>query len=320
MVPRLLLIAVVAAIAMAGWFATWGMWRYGDAVRDLGPIATRQFETPTLILLGTGGETENPSRLGPALGFASGSTVLLIDAGRGVAGKLRAASIALAQPTSVYLTSLLPENTVGLDDLLSSGWRAGRERPLRLVGPPGTTALARGLEASQAHATDALSAQLGLHVEGARFAVEELDGPWVGRDGDITVEARPLSGGPLPSLGFRLEVAGRSAVVGGVERDPEQLVELARGTTALVHGAVFADSVRAAVEAGAEDAERIEREASLQISLRELAGAAREAGAAHLVLVRLRPPPLFDFQFELLVSESYDGRVVVGHDGDELTL
>ena len=90
--------------------------------------------------------------------------------------------------------------------------------------------------------------------------------------------------------------------------------------TALVHGAVFADSVRAAVEAGAEDAERIEREASLQISLRELAGAARKAGAAHLVLVRLRPPPLFDFQFELLVSESYDGRVVVGRDGDELTL
>ncbi len=320
MVPRLLLISVVAAIAMAGWFATWGMWRYADAVRDLGPIETRQFEAPTLILLGTGGETENPSRLGPAIGFASGATVVLADAGRGVAGRLREAGIALDQPTSVYLTSLLPENTVGLDDLLSSGWRAGREHPLRLVGPPGTTALARGLEASQAQATEALSAQLGLHAEGARFAVEEIDGPWAGRDGDITIEARPLSGGPLPALGFRFEAAGRSAVVAGADRDPEQLALLARGATALVHGAVFADSVRAAVEAGAEDAERIEREASLQISLRELAGAARKAGAAHLVLVRLRPPPLFDFQFELLVSESYDGRVVVGRDGDELTL
>jgi ribonuclease Z len=296
------------------------MWRYGDAVRDLGPIETRHFEAPTLILLGTGEETENPSRLGPAIGFASGSTVLLADAGRGVAGTLRAASIALAQPTSVYLTSLLPENTVGLDDLLSSGWRAGRERPLRLVGPPGTTALARGLEASQAQPTAALSARLGLHVEGARFAVEEIDGPWTGREGDITVKARPLAGGPLPSLGFRFEAAGRSAVIAGAERDPEQLVELARGTSALVHGAVFADSVRAAVEAGAEDAERIQREASLQTSLRELADAAREAGAAQLVLVRLRPPPLFDFQFELLASESYDGRVVVGRDGDELTL
>ncbi len=320
MVPRLILLAVVAAIAMAGWIATWGMWRYGDAVRDLGPIETRQFDTPTLILLGTGGEIENPSRLGPAIGFASGATVVLADAGRGVAGTLRGAGIALAQPSSVYLTSLLPENTVGLDDLLSSGWRAGRERPLRLVGPPGTEALARGLEASLAHATRTLSAQLGLHVEGARFTVEELDGPWSSRDGDITVEARPLSGGPLPALGFRFEAGGRSAVVAGADRDPGQLAELARGATALVHGAVFADSVRAAIEAGAEDAERIEREASLQISLRELAGAARDAGADHLVLVRLRPPPLFDFQFELIVSERYDGRVVVGRDGDELTL
>jgi ribonuclease BN (tRNA processing enzyme) len=258
---------------------------------------------PTLILLGTGGETENPSRLGPAIGFASGTTVVLADAGRGVAGTLRKASIALAQPSSVYLTSLLPENTVGLDDLLTAGWRAGREHPLRLVGPPGTETLARGLEAAQAGATQALSDRLGLHAEGARFVVQEIEGPWSDVEGGIAVEARPLSGGALPSLGFRFEAAGRSLVVAG-----------------LVHGAVFSDSVRAAVEAGAEDAERIEREASLQISLRELAGAARQARVGHLVLVRLRPPPLFDFQFEQVVAERYDGRVSVAQDGDELTL
>jgi ribonuclease BN (tRNA processing enzyme) len=320
MVPRLLLLTVVAAIAAAGWFATWGMWRYDEAVRDLGPIETRQFEAPTLILLGTGGETENPSRLGPAIGFASGTTVVLADAGRGVAGTLRKAGIALAQPSSVYLTSLLPENTVGLDDLLTAGWRAGREHPLRLVGPPGTEALARGLEAAQAGATQALSERLGLHAEGARFLVQEIEGPWSGVEGGIAVEARPLSGGPLPSLGFRFEAAERSLVVAGADRDPEALADLARDASALVHGAVFSDSVRAAVEAGAEDAERIEREASLQISLRELAGAARQARVGQLVRVRLRPPPLFDFQFEQVVAERYDGRVSVARDGDELTL
>ena len=80
MVPRLLLIAIVAGIAAAGWFATWGLWRYGDAVRDLAALETRRFDAPTLILLGTGEATENPSRAGPAVAFASGTTVLLVDA------------------------------------------------------------------------------------------------------------------------------------------------------------------------------------------------------------------------------------------------
>lgn len=319
MVPRLLLIAIVAGIAAAGWFATWGLWRYGDAVRDLAALETRRFDAPTLILLGTGEATENPSRAGPAVAFASGTTVLLVDAGRGVAEALRAAEIAPLQPSSVYLTSLLPENTVGLDDLLTTGWRAGRKRPLRLVGPPGTLTLARAVEAAQALALEALSDQLDLAREGARFAVEELPGSWAGTDGGIAVEARPLAGGPLPSLAFRFEAAGRSAVVAGADRDPEPLAELARGAGALVHGAVFGDSVRAALEAGADDAERIEREASLQLSLRELAAAAREAEARCLVLVRLRPPPLFDFQFEQIVGESYEGCIVVARDGDELT-
>lgn len=320
MVPRLLLIAIVAGIAIAGWFATWGMWRYRDAVRDLGPIETRHFETPTLILLGTGGQTENPSRRGPAIGFASDATVVLVDAGRGVADTLRRSRIALTQPSSVYLSSLLPENTVGLDDLLSAGWRAGREEPLHLVGPPGSAVLAHALEAAQAGAIGVLSEQSGLHVEGAHFLVEEVEGPWRGRDGDVEVRAVPLSGGPLPALGFRFEVAGRSAVVGGVDRDPAGLAALALDAGAIVHGAVFTDSVRAAVEAGAQDAERIEREASLQISLRELARVAQQARAECLVLVRLRPPPLFDFQFERVVGRIYQNRVVVGHDGDELTL
>ena len=68
--------------------------------------------------------------------------------------------------------------------------------------------------------------------------------------------------------------------------------------------------------------EQLERPAckSLQLSLRELAQVAQRAHALRLVLVRLRPPPLFDFQFDQVVGEHYDGSVVVGHDGDELTL
>jgi hypothetical protein len=37
------------------------------------------------------------------------------------------------------------------------------------------------------------------------------------------------------------------------------------------------------------------------------------------VLVRLRPPPFFAIQISMIVSESYDGRILIPEDGDSLT-
>ena len=61
----------------------------------------------------------------------------------------RAMTYAHAEPAKVAswrqrarLSSLLPENTVGLDDLLLTGWLDGREAPLRVVGPAGTAEFA----------------------------------------------------------------------------------------------------------------------------------------------------------------------------------
>ena len=81
--------------------------------------------------LGTGGGYENPDRRGPALALGLGADVVLVDAGRGVAEGLRAAQIPVAQPRLVVLTSLLPENTVGLDDLLQT---APGEAKVKTVG------------------------------------------------------------------------------------------------------------------------------------------------------------------------------------------
>jgi ribonuclease BN (tRNA processing enzyme) len=320
MLPRVLLLGFVAAIGVGGWIATCVLWRYQDAMREIGVLEARRFEAPTLVVLGSGGAYENPARFGPALAVAAGEHVVLVDAGRGVAEGLRRARIPVSQPDAVLLSSLFPENAVGLDDLATARFRDRRSKALRVIGPPGTRALVRSLAEAHAGAITALAAELGLPREAAALEAEEVAGEWTGRAGDLALRAAALDGGPFPALAWRLDAAERSVAVASTAFASERTATLAEGVSTLVAGAVFSGAVKAALEAGVPDADRIEREAALLPSLDDASRLAARAGARRLVLVRLQPPPLFDFQFERAAGEAYAGEVVVAEDGDEIEL
>jgi ribonuclease Z len=317
---RLVLLGLVAAFgifAVAATFLGQRMSRVSEAARALSP---RAFETPAVVFVGTGGSYADPLRRGPAIALGSGSDVVLVDAGRGVAEGLRGAGIPVEQPRAVYLSSLLPENTAGLDDLLSAGWLAPRRAPLRVVGPPGTRALADGLAAAHRRGLEAQGRSFGLPPEGARIEALELRGGEVREEGAWRISATALEGGPLPALAFRVEVGDVAVALPGAAFGGDALVELARGATLLVHEAFFAESVELAIQAGADEPERLRSEAAQRTPLAEAGARAQRAGARTLALVRLRPPPLFDFQASRAAGAAYAGRILVPADGDELAL
>jgi ribonuclease Z len=318
-IRQVIMLGAIAIAVTTAWLATCGLSYYEDVASGIAYLENRSFDDLTLITVGTGGAYENPRRLGPSTAVGFRGHVALVDAGRAVAEGLRAARIPVQQPDTVYLTSLLPENTVGLDDLLLTGWLAPRETPLRVVGPTGTRALTDALVAAHARSIAARGAALGLPRDGARFEVREIaDGFAETRDG-LAVRAAALPGGPLPALAYRFEAGGRSAVVGGSGPVTDALVALSRGADLLVWEAFHRPAVDLAIEAGSDDPARLRREADLHTATGEVGGLAQRAGVRSLVLVRLRPPPLFDLQFTNLVRESFDGRVLIAEDGDELT-
>jgi ribonuclease BN (tRNA processing enzyme) len=316
---RAFLIALALVTALMGWGTWYLTGRFKDVKEALEWLEPREFEGLTLVTVGTGIEYENPHRLGPATLIGAGKRAVLVDAGRSVDEALRKVRIPVPQPDTVFLTRLSPESTVGLDDLLWTGWLISREKPLRLVGPPGTRALARGLEAAHATGIAVRARSLGLPPEGARFEVVEVDGPWQASSGPLTVRAVALPGGPTPALAYRFEAAGRSVVVGTAGWGEDALVELARGADVLVEDAFWSDSMADAIEGGA-DAARVHAEAAWLTPLEGVGAIAARAGVPTLVLTRLRPPPLYDFMFGRIVGESFDGRLVVASDGDEIVL
>lgn len=315
---RVFVVVVVAFIAMTSWVATCALSHYRKVAAGIAPLDRREFESLTLITVGTGGAYENPQRLGPCLAVGFGSRVVLVDAGRSVAEGLRAARIPVSQPDTLFLTSLLPENVLGLDDLLLTGWLTARRVPLRLVGPPGTRALADAIVQAHGPSVRTLSQTLAISAEGAGVEIVEIEGGWEESREGLGVRAAALEGGPLAGRAYRFEAERHAVVAGGTGWDSESLVALAKGADVLVHEALHGPSVEMAIEAGTEHPERLRREAALHTRTDEVGSLASRAGVRTLVLVRLRPPPLYAQQFRSLVGKSFAGEVVIAKDGQEI--
>jgi ribonuclease Z len=317
---RLVALGVALAVGVASWALTCAAWRFDRVAEGVLPLEPREFARLTLITLGTGGAYENPARRGPAIALALGRRVVLVDAGRAVAESLRAAKIPVSQPDTVWITHLLPENTVGLDDLLLTGWLDGRSAPLRVIGPPGTRALLAGLAAGHARAVAALAGALGLPPAGGAYEAIEIAEGWSETRDGLAVRAGGLPGGPLDALAYRFEAQGLALVVSGTGWAPDALVRFAQGADLLVHEAAFVPTPEIARELGIEDdAARLAREAALHTALADVGSLATRAGIGTLVLVRLRPPPVFALQITSLVDDSFAGRIVIADDGDEIT-
>jgi ribonuclease Z len=317
---RIVGFALALAVGVTSWLLTCAAWRFDRVTAGFLPLAPRVFERFTVVALGTAAAAEDHNRRGTSIAAGVGEEVVLVDAGRGVAEALRAAKIAPSQPGAVLLTSLLPENTVGLDDLLATAWLAGRRAPLRVVGPPGTAALAQHVVAEISSGVVARARALGDDsAPPALDAFEVGEGAQLA-SGALALRAAALPDGPLPALAWRIETGGRSAVVGGYGWGGAALEEIARGANLLLHDANHVPTPEEAQAATLTvDPERLAREAALYTDFAAAGAIARRAGVGALVLIRMRQPPVLDLQITSRVDDEFDGRIAVAHDGDEYT-
>lgn len=316
MTGRLLLLGLVAAFAALSWVFSFEADRLQNLTERVGVLEPRHFEQLTLLTAGTGAAQEDPERLGPAIVIGAGDRVVLVDAGRATPEALRRVKIPLAQVDTVVLTSLLPENVAGLAALVATGAEAGRTRPLRVIGPPGTKALAEGLASVLA---PSLALATTPSPDSGRIEGVDVTGEFAEELDSLGLRAEALPGGRFPALAWRFEERGRSAVVTGVGFGAEALVSFAKGADLLVHEAMHTPTIEGAIAAGGEDGARVAREAEIHARAEQAGEVAARAGVGKLVLVRLRPPPLHDRQYESLVRERFEGHLTIAEEGEELT-
>ena len=317
---RLILSGILFSFLALGWVGACVMLRAAEVGELVMPLEDRKFDALEVVTVGTGGPYENPERLGPVTAIGWDTHVLLVDAGRGTAEALRRSKIPVSQPRTILLTNLLPYNTMGLDDLLFTGWLVGREQGIQLIGPPGTRKFAKNLLAAHRAGSDAHGSSLNLPSEAIQLDVIEVGDGWSEERDGLKIRAGELRGGPTPGLAWRFERDGKSVLVAGTGWDSDTLVSLASGVDILVHEAVYVPPPEDIEDAGViADPDRLRREAALHTSILDIGELASRARVGTLLLVRMRPPPFFALQVRMIVDDHFDGNIEVPNDGESFS-
>ncbi|MFC0681531.1 MBL fold metallo-hydrolase [Lysobacter korlensis] len=201
-------------------------------------------ETPstTLTLLGTaGGPGGHATRSGMSSLVTVGSRHYLVDAGDGVCRQLAAAGVSLREVSEVFITHLHDDHTAGLPGLVSFS-HTMRSGPIQLFGPPGTSALRRGVLAyAETNASIRGQESRLSPVEDQVSAMEVRSGVLYSDDLVTVIGAEnshyaltTFSEPAHSSLALRFDTPSGSVVFTGDTGESAAVEELARGAHVLV--------------------------------------------------------------------------------------
>lgn len=192
-----------------------------------------------VTLLGSGAPPPLPDRFGPSTLVEVGDQKFLFDAGRGALQRLYQLQIPFGEITGMFLTHHHSDHLVGFTDLWLTGWIGrpwGRRTvPLKVWGPDGTHQMVEHLPL--AFATDIRVRSHSYPPEGVKLESTEVAEGVVYEAGGITITAFEVDHGgeDLAAYGYRIDYAGRSAVLSGDTTFNENLISHAQNADLLVH-------------------------------------------------------------------------------------
>lgn len=279
------------------------------------PTATCPPTGVSLQVLGSGGPDAPPGRAQPSyLIRVDGEARLLVDVGPGALMRLTASGADLGQLHAILLTHLQMDHVADLGPLLDAIYRSGRRTPLAIVGPgsggphPSTATWLRqliGPEGLYPHLAELLEPR-----DGFRLAINDVthragSTQVVFAEPDLEVLALGVTHGDVPTLGYRVQVAGRRVAFTGDQRidDPRFPVMIEGAEVLVAHLSI--------PERGAEAQERLHARPS------RIGALAQAAKVGRVILGGLTRPVLEQRdESQTHVSDRYPGPVAFAEDLD----
>lgn len=285
-------------------------------------------------LCGAGSPLPDPERSGPCVVVVAGDAVYVVDTGAGSIENLGRMRVSPGRVRGVLLTHFHSDHIDGLGEMMMQRWVQGTHTaPLPVHGPRGVERVVEGFNLAYAQDSVYRTAHHGEAVvpsSGAGGTPRPFELPADGHDtvvleaDGLVVTAFRVRHAPIePSVGYRFDYAGRSAVISGDTDKNANVQRVAQGADLLVHEALSPELVgnmtRAATVQGRENLATITVDIlDYHTTPVEAAEIARDAGVGHLLYYHIVPPlPLRPLREAFLdgVDEVYDGPVTLGFDG-----
>jgi ribonuclease Z len=267
-----------------------------------------------IVLLGTGCPICDPARLGPSNLVRHAGRSFLVDVGSGAAQRLVAAGTPGRAIDALLLTHLHTDHLVDFYQLVISAWHQGRDRPQRVLGPPGTKRFVElTMELWRPEREQRIAHELRPSTRAFEVEVTEIAPGEIWNDGEMRITAVAVNHLPVKhAFGFVFAAGGRRAVFSGDTARCAALTDAARGADVLVHECFIHGAMNPV--AGVRSEATVRNVASYHTLSSEVGAIAREAEVGVLVLNHFVP---LHFDRDALIAEvrrDWAGPLVIGED------
>ncbi len=275
-----------------------------------------------VTLLGTGNPRPSLERFGPAILVEAGETAILVDAGRGAIQRLFQIGGAdeIGALDLVLFTHLHSDHVVGLPDLWLTGWVFGRDRPLPVIGPPGTASMCRHLEQAYEFDRQVRGRDDRYAAAGVRLEADDVRPGVVHQAGGVQVTAFEVDHGDgiAPAYGYRIDYGEHSAALSGDMRNDPRFVEHAKGADLVVMEVISPEVElrRAAVKSQ----QAIERVIAHHVSPEQAGSLFARIRPRLAVYTHIVPSPATAEDLVPPTRRTYDGPLAVGYDLMQITI
>ena len=290
-------------------------------------------------LCGSGSPMPSPDRAGPCTVVTAGRHVFVVDVGEGGVRNLSRIGYGAGRVEAVFLTHFHSDHIDSLGALMLQRWAtSAAATPLPVYGPPEVEAVTAGF--NQAYALDR-GYRIAHHgpkiVPPGGFGLEPHPAE-AARNGKprmiyaanglqvfaFAVDHRPVA----PAYGYVFAYKGRRVVITGDTAATTLVERAAKGADVLVHEALSTRMVAmqhdAAIRAGRANLAQIFNDIkSYHATPEQAADTAERAGVKMLLLTHIVPPLPYSILEVPFVGDArtrFKGRLIVGHDGDEILL
>lgn len=283
----------------------------------------------SVILLGTGVPIPNPARATACTALIAGDRIFLVDTGRNCVVPMNQAGI--NDIDGIFYTHYHSDHFIGLGEILLDLGIGGIDKSIPVRGPVGAQEVVDGIVA-----TYRLDWKYRIDHHGEKFSnqimrptVTEHEPGIVLSDNGLQVSMFTVCHAPIePAVGYRFEYQGKVVVISGDTTACPELAIAASGADLLVSEAenaqMFAPALAMARRGGnTRQVEMIEEGMEYHAETLALARLAAEAGVKKLALTHLfpsiAPTDQAEAQFIRGMSDLFDGPIVVGRDGMEVS-